>query len=45
MSRRTTAKPFWEMTSDELAEATKEFDELIMVECAAKQMTCLHDAV
>ena len=27
MSRKTAAKPYWEMTKDELGEATKEFDE------------------
>jgi len=27
MSRRKSAKPYWEMTTKELAEATKEFDE------------------
>lgn len=27
MSRKTPAKPYWEMTKEELREATKEFDE------------------
>jgi hypothetical protein len=27
MSRKQTAKPYWEMTLDELREATKEFDQ------------------
>jgi hypothetical protein len=26
MSRKNVAKPYWEMTTDELGEATKEFD-------------------
>ena len=27
MTRKETAKPFWDMTKDELQEATKEWDE------------------
>jgi hypothetical protein len=29
MKQKTAQKPYWEMTSDELAEATKEFDRAI----------------
>ena len=32
MSRKKNAKPYWEMTTDELREATKEFDEEFVFE-------------
>lgn len=32
MSRKKNAKPYWEMTTEELAEATKEFDEEFVFE-------------
>ena len=32
MSRKKDAKPYWEMTTDELREATKEFDEEFVFE-------------
>jgi len=38
MSRKKNAKPYWEMTTDELREATKEFDEDFVFE-RAKPLT------
>ena len=32
MSRKKNAKPYWEMTTAELREATKEFDEEFVAE-------------
>lgn len=32
MSRKRNAKPYWEMTTEELREATKEFDEEFVFE-------------
>jgi hypothetical protein len=32
MSRKKNAKPYWEMTTEELREATKEFDEEFVFE-------------
>lgn len=32
MTRKRPAKPFWEMTTEELREATKEFDEEFVAE-------------
>jgi hypothetical protein len=38
MSRKKNAKPYWEMTTEELREATKEFDEEFVFE-RTKPMT------
>ena len=38
MSRKPAAKPYWEMTTDELREATKEFDEEFVAD-KAKPLT------
>ena len=38
MSRKGTAKPYWEMTTEELREATKQFDEEFVFE-RAKPLT------
>jgi hypothetical protein len=36
MSRKPKSKPYWEMTADELREATKEFDEEFVADKAQK---------
>jgi hypothetical protein len=38
MSRKKTLKPYWEMTTEELREATKEFDQEFVAE-RAKPLT------
>jgi len=38
MSRKQSAKPYWEMTTEELREATKEFDEEFVAD-KAKPLT------
>ena len=38
MNRKKTAKPYWEMTTEQLQEATKEFDEEFVAD-RAKPMT------
>jgi hypothetical protein len=32
MAKKRTAKPYWEMTTDELREATAEFDEELVID-------------
>jgi hypothetical protein len=36
MSRKKAAKPYWEMTTEELREATKEFDEEFVADKARR---------
>ena len=43
MSRKSRPKPYWEMTTDELREATKEFDEEFIAE-RAKPLTAAMQA-